>query len=85
MRDDVKYARLPGKLVIVGFGIVGQGVLPLILRHLEVNPSDISILTADERVKRSQKNMACSLFSNLSLVKIMSLFWSLVSRKAIFC
>ena len=36
MAEQQKHARLPGKLVFVGFGSVGQGVLPLLLRHLEI-------------------------------------------------
>jgi len=44
-----KLATLDGKLVIVGFGSVGQGVLPLILRHVELLKENITIVTADER------------------------------------
>lgn len=43
------HAKCPGKLVIIGFGSIGQGALPLILRHIDINPRDISIVTADER------------------------------------
>lgn len=49
MSEYVIHARAPGKIVMVGFGAIGQGVLPLILRHLDVKPSDITIVTADER------------------------------------
>ena len=48
MSSDVKHARFGGRIVIVGFGSIGQGVLPLLLRHIDVAPSQISILTADE-------------------------------------
>ncbi|HTP95779.1 MAG TPA: saccharopine dehydrogenase C-terminal domain-containing protein [Burkholderiales bacterium] len=44
-----KRTKLPGKLVFVGFGSVGQGVMPLLLKHLRVTPADIMIVTADER------------------------------------
>src|ERR1043166_2133564 len=44
-----KYAKLPGKLVFVGFGSVGQGVMPLLLRHLRITTADIMNITADER------------------------------------
>lgn len=37
-----------GKVVIIGFGSIGQGVLPLILRHTGVDRKRISIITADE-------------------------------------
>ncbi|MDD3371765.1 MAG: saccharopine dehydrogenase NADP-binding domain-containing protein [Alphaproteobacteria bacterium] len=36
---------------MIGFGSIGQGVLPLILRHFDVKPEQISIITADERGK----------------------------------
>ena len=49
MSEYTIHARVPGKIVMVGFGAIGQGVLPLILRHLDVKPSDITIVTADER------------------------------------
>src|SRR5512138_2189317 len=38
----------PGRLVMVGFGSIGQGVLPLILRHIALPPERITIVTADE-------------------------------------
>ena len=44
-----KYLRFPGRIVIVGFGSIGQGVLPLILRHLDIRPEQITIVTAEER------------------------------------
>ncbi len=36
-----------GRLVIVGFGAIAQGVLPLLFRHLTLTPEQIVILTAD--------------------------------------
>lgn len=52
MTEYAKLARLPGKLVMVGFGSVGQGVLPLILRHIEANKENITIVTGDARGKK---------------------------------
>jgi homospermidine synthase len=46
---DKKFVTLPGRLVIVGFGSIGQGVLPLLLRHLEIGPDRITIITAEPR------------------------------------
>lgn len=34
---------------MIGCGSIGQGVLPLILRHLDIPRSQITIITADER------------------------------------
>jgi homospermidine synthase len=43
------HTRFGGRLVMIGFGSIGQGVLPLILRHIGgLAPSDITILTADD-------------------------------------
>jgi homospermidine synthase len=38
----------PGRIVMVGFGSIGQGVLPLILRHIGTTPDRITIVTADQ-------------------------------------
>jgi homospermidine synthase len=46
---DTKHVRFTGRLVIVGFGSIGQGVLPLVLRHLDITPAQITIVTAEER------------------------------------
>jgi len=47
--NEATRAKLEGRLVIVGFGSIGQGVLPLILRHVAVDRSAISIFTAEDR------------------------------------
>src|SRR5450631_1840293 len=36
-----------GRIVFVGFGSIGQGVLPLILRHIGTSPDRITIVTAE--------------------------------------
>jgi homospermidine synthase len=46
---DQKHAALSGRLVIVGFGSIGQGVLPLILRHIDIPAERITIVTAEPR------------------------------------
>jgi homospermidine synthase len=46
---DKKHVSFPGRLVIIGFGSIGQGVLPLLLRHIEINPELITIITAEPR------------------------------------
>ena len=45
---DIKHTVFSGRLVIVGFGSIGQGVLPLILRHTAVPADRITIVTAEE-------------------------------------
>src|SRR4051794_36255495 len=46
---DIKYTVFPGRLVIVGFGSIGQGVLPLLLRHIDLRPDQITVITAELR------------------------------------
>ncbi len=43
------HARLDGGLVMVGFGSIGQGTLPLMLRHIEgLSPDRITVMAADD-------------------------------------
>ncbi len=43
------HVTFPGRLVIVGFGSIGHGTLPLILRHIGgLTPERITIVTADD-------------------------------------
>lgn len=48
----MKYAQFPGNLVMVGFGSIGQAVLPVLIRHFEISPERISIVTADEEGRK---------------------------------
>jgi len=45
----MKHVAFGGRLLIVGFGSIGQGVLPLLLRHIDMPRERISILTGDAR------------------------------------
>lgn len=45
----MKHCAFSGRLVMVGFGSIGQGVLPLILRHIDMPREQITIVTAEER------------------------------------
>lgn len=46
MTDKV-YIGFPGRIIIIGFGSIGQGVLPLILRHIGTRADRITIIAAD--------------------------------------
>src|SRR3954468_3759563 len=46
---DTKHTAFSGRLVIVGFGSIGQGVLPLLLRHIDLRPDQITVITAELR------------------------------------
>jgi homospermidine synthase len=43
-----RYVDFPGRILIVGFGSIGTGTLPLILRHVGIPKERISIITADK-------------------------------------
>ncbi len=45
MSEHGKLHRFGGRLVMVGFGSIGQGVLPLLLRHIEMSPAQMLIVT----------------------------------------
>jgi homospermidine synthase len=43
------HVEFPGRILFVGFGSIGQGVLPLILRHIGIAPERITIVTAEDK------------------------------------
>ena len=45
----MKHVAFSGRLVMLGFGSIGQGVLRLILRHIDMPREHITIVTADDR------------------------------------
>ena len=45
----MKHVSFRGRLVMLGCGSIGQGVLPLILRHIDMPKDRITIVTADAR------------------------------------
>jgi homospermidine synthase len=49
MANHKVYVEFPGRIVFVGFGSIGQGTLPLVLRHIGISPDRITIVTADDR------------------------------------
>ena len=49
MTLDKKYLAFRGRMLIVGFGSIGQGVLPLLFRHIDIKPEQIEIVTAEEK------------------------------------
>lgn len=47
MKNILTPVPFQGRLVIVGFGAIAQGVLPLLFRHLALQATQVTILTAD--------------------------------------
>jgi homospermidine synthase len=48
MADYRKHVVFKGRILMVGFGAVGQGTLPLILRHIDMPKENIKIITAED-------------------------------------
>jgi homospermidine synthase len=46
---EKKHVSYGGRVVMIGFGSIGQGVLPLILRHIDMPRENIVIVTAEDR------------------------------------
>jgi len=62
MADQRNRVGFAGRMVIVGFGSIGQGVLPLLLRHIELEPSRITIVTGDERGREEAEQYGIAFF-----------------------
>ena len=52
MPTKAKRTPFSGRFIIVGFGSIGQGVLPLLLCHIEMQKDQITIITAESRGHR---------------------------------
>lgn len=42
------HTALPGSLVILGFGSIAQGVLPLLFRHIDIAPERVTVVSRSE-------------------------------------
>ena len=47
------YARISGPIVIVGFGSIGKGTLPMIERHLDYDKSRITVLDPKDEGRKA--------------------------------
>jgi homospermidine synthase len=51
-----KYVAFNKKIIMVGFGSVGQSILPLLFRHIDVKPEQVTILTKkDDGAARAEE------------------------------
>ena len=46
--EHKKEVAFEGRLVMLGFGCIGQGVLPLLLRHIALRPEQILVIKPHE-------------------------------------
>ena len=50
-RTGTKHASFNGRILIIGYGSVGQSILPVILKHINLNPKNITVLEKDNHKK----------------------------------
>src|SRR3954469_4563772 len=51
MAEHKIHVEFPGRIVFIGFGSIGQGTLPLVLRHIGIPKERVTIITSDDRGK----------------------------------
>jgi homospermidine synthase len=68
MSSHEVHVKFAGKIVIVGFGSIGQGVLPLILRHIGTSADRITIVTAED-AGRAEANHYGVKFERIALTR----------------
>src|SRR5690606_6549473 len=49
MTDKLVHARITGPIVMIGFGSIGRGALPLIERHFDYDPDRFVVIDPDDR------------------------------------
>jgi homospermidine synthase len=45
MEERVTHERFPGRVIMLGFGSIGQAMLPLLFRHLDLKPAQVRIIS----------------------------------------
>src|ERR1700730_2478834 len=55
------HVKFAGKIVFMGFGSIGQAVLPLILRHIVTSSDRITIVTAEDSGRSQAEQFAVKL------------------------
>ena len=58
MSNHKVYVEFPGRILFVGFGSIGQGTLPLVLRHIGISPERITIVTPTTAAARKRRSTA---------------------------
>jgi homospermidine synthase len=64
MSKNEVHVKLAGRIVMVGFGSIGQGILPLILRHVGTSADRITIVTAEAKGSTEAKEFGVKFVQN---------------------
>jgi homospermidine synthase len=68
MSEHEVHVNFGGRIVFVGFGSIGQGVLPLILRHIGTAPERITIVSAEDAGRAEAEHFGVS-FVKIALTR----------------
>jgi homospermidine synthase len=49
MTSQLHFSDFPGRIIVIGFGAIGQGVVPLLLRHIGCPPERMTIIDAEDQ------------------------------------
>ena len=58
MSEHEVHVNFGGRIVFVGFGSIGQGILPLILRHIGTSADRITIISAEDAGREEAEHFA---------------------------
>jgi homospermidine synthase len=64
MSKNEVHVKFAGRIVMVGFGSIGQGILPLILRHVGTSADRITIVTAEAKGSTEAKEFGVKFVQN---------------------
>jgi homospermidine synthase len=64
MTNNEVHVNFPGRIVFVGFGSIGQGILPLILRHIGTSADRITIVTAEDAGRPEAEHFGVTFINN---------------------
>src|SRR5690242_19080205 len=68
MAQEKVHVEFPGRIVFIGMGSIGQGTLPLVLRHIGIPKERVTIITSDERGKKVAEEYGVK-FVNVTLTR----------------
>ncbi len=54
------HGRIGGPIVMIGFGSIGRGTLPLIERHFEYDKARFTVIDPVDTTRRSPKSTGCA-------------------------
>lgn len=57
VKDLYTKAVFPGRLVMLGCGSIGRAILPILLKHTDITPDRMKIVTSDDRGKKTAESM----------------------------